>query len=145
METTITTSPLFTVSFVLLLVCLVATLAILLITMKKGAEWSERTSVRVMRAGLVLVLLAVPLMITTIVMVEREVKAAVDAMESEYGVTELTSISENTISNCSLGSSASAAEYTWVSAEGERERGIFAKSERQDGSCVYSLTPESAS
>ena len=145
METTITTSPLFTVSFTLLLVCLGVTIATLLITMKKGAEWSERTTVRVMRVGVVFAIVAAILTLTTIVMVEREVKAAVDAMESEYGVTELTSISENTIGNCSLGSSASAAEYTWVSAEGERERGIFAKSERQDGSCVYSLTPESAS
>lgn len=94
---------------------------------------------------MVSVIAAVPLMITGIVMVENQSLAAVAALESEYGITDLTPLGQSMVGGCSINSAADAAEYTWVTQDGQRERGIFAKAERQDGQCVYSLTPESAS
>lgn len=145
METTIIPSPLAAASFIALLALAAVVILCVVLSIKTSRTWTEKAQARILGVALVSAIAAVPLMITGITMVENQSLAAAAALESEYGITDLTPLGESRVGGCSMNSAANAAEYTWVTKEGQRERGIFAKAERQEGQCVYSLTPESAS
>lgn len=145
METTIIPSPLVAASFIAVLPLAVVVILCVVLSIKTSRTWTQKAQARILGVAMVSAIAAVPLMITGMAMTENQSLAAVAALESEYGITDLTPLGQSRVGACSMNSAANAAEYTWVTKEGQRERGIFAKSERQDGQCVYSLTPESAS
>lgn len=145
METTIIPSPLVAASFIAVLPLAVVVILCVVLSIKTSRTWTEKAQARLLGVALVSVIAAALLMITGMVMVGNQSREAVAALESEYGITDLTPLGQSMVGGCSMNSAADAAEYTWVTKEGQRERGIFARAERQDGQCVYSLTPESAS